>query len=409
MTRSVNITCPWKAQQIRSVRRQCIAKLDEVLVEQGVKARLQFTMQQIAETQEDPSPDAQLTRFVHIVAALSHHARWGGLSEKQARQLTQVGEAILISHGVEPTTSSLSFVWGELYLSEGQIQRSAGETWRSLWQQHMAHLQSRRSPVCESHFQALIVGNRSLRLGHLDVAIRAFDSALAGNLPTRGREQALISRINAYRLQGESETAKQLSIEAEATGLSDLASLELRWETLCNDAGRTGELQSMVVSVDRQGEFRKAPFMIESFLWTRAVRSKAFEDRVPNMRNLRRITGVQLDDSIAMQAFFHSALQIEQCGESDRPLSQRLEKLGDLIATRDRLPSLDKELLFLAASIRWLLRAKQKGFAATVLSEYRARCRQLSQGRLDDVLGVLSDIDMDASIFGAVEMELKAS
>jgi hypothetical protein len=57
------------------------------------------------------------------------------------------------------------------------------------------------------------------------------------------------------------------------------------------------------------------------------------------------------------------------------------------------LPSLDKELLFRVACIRWLYRAKQVEFAAFVFADYEARCLTLSSGKSRDVTGLLGDVD----------------
>ena len=116
------------------------------------------------------SPQEQLQRFIYLIAALAHHARWGGLKSNVVTQLMQLGEAILKTHHVEKCESTLSGLWGELHLSHSQVLKKSGEPFLAAWEQQFSRYLSGRAPVGAEGFHALAVANRALRLGHSELS-----------------------------------------------------------------------------------------------------------------------------------------------------------------------------------------------------------------------------------------------
>jgi hypothetical protein len=387
---------PWQTAEVQAVRDRLVAELDRTLAEAGASARLDAALTGIEALEHDHRPIGQLQRWVLIVAALAHHARWGGLGAHRPAQLLEAGEAILLTHGVERATSSLGFMWGELHLAYSQVLKQAGQSWESAWQQHYAQWVARCAPAFGPGFQALATGSRALRLGFVDLALRelaqAETAADSSGMTLRHRDQARLLRIQALRISGDVDAALQLCADAAARpDTSEEARLEADWEHACCLAQRDGDLDALVARLGRSGSHRHGPFLLEGFLWTRASASRRWDDRLPLVRSMRRLAKTEAAVSDSTRAFYAAVQQIEDCYETGRPLATRLDGLGEVLARISQLPSVDKELLVLAAAFRWLARAKQPSFAALVLAAYQARSRVVTSGRASDALGLVAD------------------
>jgi len=395
---------PWQLRQIDETRAAVARRLDEIMARGGVELRLAACLEAIVEGERAFNPEAQLLRLVHVIAALAHHARWGGLSDRDATQLASLGEAILTAHGVDKGTSTLSVLWGELLVAKSQVMRLAGKTWESLWEQHLSHQASRRQPVGTPAFHALAAGLRAARLGMLDVAHDALLAADTQELPERNREQARLARVQCLRLAGRTDEARE-ALKATRPGLSPVASRDAAWEDLV----QRGDCGALAAAVGPRGDHRAGTFLLEAFLATRAQQSRQHEERLPGLRTIRKLSGDVVGRSLAFRACFDTCAAIDDAYDADRPLTHRIKALGEMLRDTHLLPSLDKELLARAAAFRWLLRAKQLEFAAFVFADYEMRCRQLSGGRCADVLGVMSDVDRTALLASYTAPSLRSA
>ena len=391
---ATKIPCQWQITDALRLRTQIVAELDAVIDSNGVEARLAKALGMIVSLERESDTLSQLRRFLCIVAALSHHARWGGLTARQCTQLLQIGEALLKTNGVEPTTSSLSQLWGELHLANSQVQKQEGDAWNAAWQQHFSFFMSRRTPVGNASFQALSRALRAFRLGYFDVAEPGFVQAEASDLPGRNRGQARLCRIQILRLSGRTEEAMKLCNDETTTMiLGEEFAVELFWERAACLAQLSGNLAPMMALLGRNGSHRRAAYLLEASLWTRAVQSRRFEEQIPAAESIRKSCRDDINSCDTMKAFFTSVQQVENCYDNVRPLGLRLTGLGHIIGSSSLLPSIDKELLLLAASFRWLIRSKQHGFATLVLARYHAISRVVSSGKHIDALGIMGDID----------------
>lgn len=401
---------PWQSKQVEAARLALQKRLD-VALEQGIAARLAYALEQIVLIEQEPfTAESQLERLLFIISALAHHARWGGLSDRDANELHNLAEAILLTHGVDKCTSTLSVLWGELFVAKSQILRLQGKTFASMWEQHLAHLVSRRSPVGTPAFHSLAAGLRALRLGMLDVAVTALSRAEAGALPDRNREQARLARIQALRLSGrEGEAQELLTAMLKNPETSPVAARDAAWEGFVLKAVATGELEPMMQAISARGQHRHATFLLEGFLWARSVKARQYEERTQGIRTIRKACGELLTRTEAFKISFEACRNLDDAYDPDRPLAMRVKAVGASLGETERLPSLDKELLVRAAAFRWLLRAKQLEFAAFVFASYESRCLQLSAGRSRDVMGLMRDIDAEALLESYVAPALRSA
>jgi hypothetical protein len=390
---------------LQSVRAVVAARLDAL---DGIEPRLELALASIHELESASDAAGQLTRLIYVIAALAHHARFGGLSDRDAAHLLKLAEALLISNQVERSTSTLSILWGELHVAQSQILRLAGMTYESMWEHHIGHQSSRRAPVGPPAFHSLAAGLRALRLGMLDLAVAALSSATSSDLPRRNVEQAHLALIQALRLSGQvDEAAAKLAELQKAGGLSAVASRDAAWEGHIIAATSSGDLAPMMHAVAAKAEARAPSLMLEAWLWARAVEKRGFENQAPSLGVVRKRLGPLAQTAASLRTCFNACRSLDEAYDADRPLVLRTRGVGDALARAQMLPSLDKELLLRAATFRWLLRAKQLELAGFVFADYTAKCRQLSRGANDDLLSCMSDIDRDRVVSAIVAPALR--
>ena len=393
-----SLNSPWQLKQVDAARADVQAALDRAGTE-SLEARLARALLGVTAGDGAYSPDAQLSRLLYVIAALSHHARWGGLSDRDATELQNLAEALLKTHGVERSTSTLSVLWGELLVAKSQILRLKGRTFESMWEQHLSHQASRRNPVGTPAFHSLAAGLRALRLGMLSVATESLRRAETGDLPARNREQARLARVQATRLSGRLDEAKTLLDDLKRRpDLSGVAERDVIWEDFVQRAVQDQDLEPMMKAISARGTHRHATFLLEAFLWARAVTSRQFEDRTHGIRTIRKACGDLLSRATAFRVCFDAASQLDDAYDPDVPLQMRARAIGESLSETRLLPSLDKELLVRASAFRWLLRSRQLECAAFVFADYESRCYQLTGGvsgasNLNDVLKVMGDVD----------------
>ena len=74
------------------------------------------------------------------------------------------------------------------------------------------------------------------------------------------------------------------------------------------------------------------------------------------------------------------------------PMAARLRNLGEALSKTSGIFSIDKELLALVASTRWLMRSKSRDLAIMTISRYKGLSYLLTDGKSPDVLGVAGDL-----------------
>lgn len=381
----------WRRADVEREKARVKAELDAVGEAEGPVRRLHAALSAIRRLESETGSKAMLSRFVYSVSALVHHLHHGGLSARQIDALAELGDALLKIQGIKPQSSQLSFLYGDLHLVLSQIYRREGKVWDSTWEQLTSYYLSQRAPTGGLGFQAFTCANQAVRLGHGPLAETELERAWRLGVPAKVKGRVLLERVKTYRLTGKVEEAERIAAaESGACELTEDEARELRWEAICRRVARDQDIRELVTSVRRGGEHHSPPYILEAFLWTRAVGSREWLTRLPKLRSLarhgemnRRRNGLLYD----------CAMVLETAYDTEIPADFRLHRVGTLLHRTALLPTIDLELLLWAAIIRWLVRTRASRFASFALAEYRGRSLRLSGGSTRDVLGLLSDLD----------------
>lgn len=380
----------WQIKQIEKAKLQVKNELDNAFRVGGVKARFARIMAGIRQNEGAFNPDQLLLLFIYIVSALVHHARYEGLSQSQISRLINLAYTVLQIQGIQPETSSLSFLYGELHLALSQIYRLEGKNWTAAWEQQLSYMLSRRNPPGGEAFQLLSQGMCSLRLGHAVNAYAKFDLADNDTMSAGNLEKAKIGKIRALRLSGHYDKAKNfIRLVKLDNRFSKAGMREIAWEQLCLEASITNDLTEIISSVQRKGQHYEAVYIVEAFLWARAVSKRHWCDRLPKMQTIARKKDLGARD---LGFFLKAATAFEECNEKIIPFVTRLKKLGVLLEKTHLFSSIDRELLFYLAAARWLARNRLPTLATLALWEYKGLSLKLSDGRSADVLNLAKDL-----------------
>lgn len=368
----------WARQRIIDTQAMLAEELRDVelrLGPEGVRAYLDHAIEALA---TNPDPEAQLRRFCFVMTLLVQHERHGWLSPAEVTRVADLAEAILKIQGINPQSSKLSWLYGDLHLVLSQIRRKEGRPWHAAWLAQTAVSVGFGGPRDEAH-GALTTAGRALRLGNLTLALEA--TTLAADAP-----KAQLMRLQALRLAGRLDEADELA--AKLTATDDETRLELEWEAMCRHAQRTGDLTTMVNAVARGRSHRHPTYMLEVTLWAKVVPSKQWLDRVPRVETIRKLFPDAFRRGSHNAFFYECAAKMDRSYDNGIPLPHRLTDLGALLEDTGRLLTFDKELLLFAAATRFLGRYHQPVLAALAQGEYRARSLRASDGVTADVFGI---------------------
>jgi hypothetical protein len=218
-----------------------------------------------------------------------------------------------------------------------------------------------------------------------------YEQAERGSPPRLRLEKARIGRMRTLRLKGEREAARELADETEKRfELSVDAAREVAWEKLCLDLSPSFDLKAMLAVTGRGQSHYGAAYIVEAWLWTRAVASDVWKKRIVTIRYLaRKKSGVKPQ---ALGTVYDLALALERCEDPHAPLGKSLKDLGKHLGRADRILSLDHELLIWVAAARWLARIESHTQAALALGRYKVLSLMLSHGKHPDVLGCAADL-----------------
>lgn len=379
----------WTKKQIEQEKLAVRSELEKALREGGAKRRLQYILSEIRQLKEAELPGEQLRCFIFVISALVHQERFGGVPLKQVQRLVTIAYALLQIQGIEPITSLLAFLYGEIHLSLSQVYRKEGLHWMAAWEQQMATYLSGKTPDTVTSLQKLSLGIRALRLGHGGLAVQAMLDAKPG-LAEASWFRCQIDLIRSLRFAGEFDLAKQgITDSLRNPSLRPEEKQELMWEEMCLNIPREEDVFPLLHAVKKDRTHHDYSYLVEAFLWTRAVSTKKWVDRFPSLRSLARNPKLKAP---TRTLFYKCAVMIQRCYDYEIPFPVRLRQLGRVLPKLQKLVTIDQELLVWAAVARWLTRSRCFPLAALALSEYQSLSNRLSNGRNPDALGVMKDL-----------------
>lgn len=355
-----------------------------------VKSRLHYILKATSSLADSMDSAAQLRRFIYSIAALIHHERYGGLSTSQVLGLAQVAQTILQTNNINPVTSKLCFLYGEIHLALSQIFRKEGKHFESSWEQILSEHLSRKAPIGGQTFSSFSKALRFIRLGDAYSAIREFELAEKTDSNAQFFEKSRLGRIRSLRLAGRSHEAIELISDTRSLFKESTPEMqELNWEMICTEFQKTGNPAPFFAATKPNGTHYQAVYVIEAFFFAYSIASRTWEKSQSKISSLIKNKTLKVSK---LGYFLHCAMDLEKCYDADIPLIARLDVASKCLMKRHRLLAIDRELLLLAAMTRWLIRSKADDLAEVTFNSYRALCLRLSSGNSEDVLGVLENI-----------------
>lgn len=377
----------WTEAEINASKQRIKEELDLRQTQGGPEARQQLILDRLKEYEASERNEDLLDLFVYLVSALVHHSRHPFLNPSRYERLLEHARTILHSQGIREGRSRVSFLHGELHFIQSQIERQDGRHWTAAWHQFMGYHATRGEPPGGEGFQQLALGNRAMRLGHTRLArgyLEAAETLLQGELLERCRLSLLI----CLRLLGEKASALQrLEQLKRQPGISEETMRELDWEFALYQFTEAHDLLPLLMLTKKGHPCYRTSYLVELSLLAMATSSRQWLERVPKLENLRRRKDLEVPRN---DLFLSLARTLQEAYDVERPLNQRLQRVGESLNEAQGLFNVEKELLYWAASARWLLRCRSEDLAALAQAEYEARCLLTSDGRSRDILGVFS-------------------
>lgn len=378
----------WRRKLIEKEKAAIKAELDAAYRESPQK-RMNLIMQRIRELENGETSLDQLRCYIYIVSALAHHlSEGGGLTLAQINRLANFAHIILRVQGIKPNVSHISFVYGELHLALSRIYRDEGEPILAAWEQDMA---TRLAHGGSSFSEGMTIVSQAIRVANLGYglwALTLFEQAEGLGLNRRYLVLSQLGRLRLLRLLHRYDEADSLSNQmTNGSDLSDKEKSEIHWEKLCREAQKSGNIIPLLQAASKRGSHYEPIYTLEAQLWFRSIQNPPETPQPSKVRTLSR------DIKIHQAGFLYECVkELEQCIDENIPFEQRLRSLGQKIARHNELVNIDIQLLFLAASARWLA-TKQSSFLTSVtLREYRTLCWNLSDGHINDSTSLLGDI-----------------
>lgn len=383
----------WRNEHVQSVKQSIKTELDAVGEAQGIEERLEHALRLARDLEHGGTPDTFLRRYVYAMSALVHHLNHGGLSRAQVKALSELALAILKAQRIQPTTSKLSFLHGDVHLVLSQIFRKDGQEWEALWQQLTSLYASPRGPAESLGHQSFALAHHALRLGFGTTAVRELERAEELGLPPGYEGRVRLERIKALRIVGRVDESQALADDSTGIGFREEEALELQWEALSRAAHGAEDIGPMMTAVLPGKPLHTPYYLAQAFLWSRLVHSRSWLSRFPKLAKLASRARVNRKSCAYLG---ECASAFDALYDSEIPYDLRLAKLGELLPQVRLLPNIDWEMLVWAASARWLSRNQTHRFTVFVDGQYRQLCLLLTDGGNADTLGQMADISLES-------------
>jgi hypothetical protein len=375
----------WTEAEINASKQRIKEELDQRQNQGGPEARQQLILDRLKHYEASEKPEELLDLFIYLVSALVHHSRYPYLTPSRYERLLEHARTILQSQGIREGRSRVSFLHGELHFIQSQIERQEGRHWTAAWHQFMGYHATRGEPPGGEGFQQLALGNRAMRLGHTRLARRYLETA-EGLLTGVLLERCRLSLLICLRLLGDKNAVMDRLIQLKnEPGVSEETRRELDWEKALHDFTETQDLVPLLILTKKGHPCYQTSYLVELSLLAMSTSSRQWLDRVPKLENLRRRKDLEVP---RQDLCLGLAKTLQEAYDVERPLNQRLQRVGESLNAAQGLFNVEKELLYWAASARWLLRCRSEDLAALAQAEYESRCLLASDGKTRDIFRV---------------------
>lgn len=381
----------WRKQHFEKVRDEIRTELDAVALSGPDGKRLHHALYRITECQQDSNAENQLKQYIYAMSALVEHSRYPQLGSQTVKQLLQLAESILRIQKLPMKSERHAFLYGDLYLVQSQIHRVEGLFVQALWEEQISNSLSQKASPARIAFQNLSTGIHLLRMGYAFLAVEEFKKVDVAQLTQAQKTRWMIEHHMALRLAYRLEEASQFAIEANNSiqATDPKVQLEWRWEELCRESQKTGNIDVLMRAALPKKDFAQPPYGIEAFLLARIVSQKDWMERFTTLPNSKKSLGPELKQC---EVFWKAALVIRSAYNPDLEYVSKLHDMGKMLSTLNNVRSIYHELLIRASLVRWIIRRPSLVFGKVAIVEYQTLCMRLSGGKTHDVLSLLKDV-----------------
>ena len=327
--------------------------------------------------------------YAACVSALVNQERFGGLKGKEISTIAALAFDMVRLAQIDPETSRMAFVAGDVYMALSQIRRKTGDHWLAAWEAELGLRYTGDHPTEGMALRFHVAANRALRLGNAEQALECVERALKQSPTTSQRNRIATTHVSALKLSGLKTQAEKTIVSAmKSDWISEPTKTELQWETLCMAVADSPNeaIEEILARVKVKQSHSHASYVLDAILWCLVVQTPKYVSKAPKVKNLYRRFQIEKD---RYGNLFEAVKVLSEAYESKRPIAVRIEAVGQMLSKAHLSFSVERELLIWAAAFRWLDRVKCQRLASLCLSQYQAISMQLSNGRMKDALGVL--------------------
>jgi hypothetical protein len=388
------------AEIVAEARGKVEIDLARLMQQKGTEQAYREVLQLVTSPQASAKADGHIVRYFQIVWLFNHYRERGGLSRKVVDDLTTMAEYSLRLLGVKPYSSHLSYLYRSLYEARGRLLGIEQHPWLAAWSHYLADALDGSvgsADTSSANFTTqLQLAQYHFALGAIGESLESYQRAEAAAASDEEIGKARLGMIRCLRIFGECESASNLAAGiTEHAVISDDLRAKLMWEQVFAEAQRSNDCAGIVKTIQavrRRQTVSNARYLVFATLWCYASRQRSAIADLPGISWIKRTPSLKdgVDEEADELLGFYQTL--EACYAPEGAVFDKLKMLGDALdATRERHGS--EELgVFLAAVVRWLIRTKQKHFAAMAMNEYHQISLALTRGRSAYLFDLLADI-----------------
>ncbi|MBF0442294.1 MAG: AarF/ABC1/UbiB kinase family protein, partial [Oligoflexales bacterium] len=394
------------SESLTELENQVYQNLSEMAETQGAEKVFQFCIDSAKSGLKGEKEAA--TRFFHIVWFISNCHDKNILNEKLLDELTKIAEYTILSLGIKPGTSRISFLYGKIYQAKSLFFRNKEENWLSLWNYHLGEVMVRSndsetedSETDRSFHGMLMQAESSYLLGYTGDALEAY---LQAESYEKGDDDILAARIGTIRclrMLGDIQNASQsLSLLKSKFSPKGRMKCVIDWEMAFIEAEKNDDSAPLLKALKDSGLKSQEDYSFKAWLWCHASRHKNDIDRLPSFSALKRQVYSRGSAGTMVSSLQKYCQFVDGLIREDYAMSAKLKKIGEYVHETGRTDMSDGRVLFLAAVTRWLFRVKHHRFATLTINEFIHTSLFLSQGRCCHLYSLLSDIQDKLSLTG---------
>ena len=345
----------------------------------------------------------RLEQVIYSMQALMHHARFGGLTQHQIKQLRSLILAILRTQKINEGRAAFAFFYADVHAVMGRIYRREGQLWQAAWNQFIACRKGTPPDPENLGYHYFVSGHRLMRLGHARLAESHYNLALEKGLSTRLRAEAFVLMARLKRLSLDPDAARVMLASATTQSPEASAALanDLVFERLMADSGRPAASATLISALNPRSPLIRHDLALECALFVLADPSSVTIERLPSFRTPKTQEVFGLERA---QPLFQLVDAIQGCyREGLGPNS--VEIVCEAIENLDLLPSISQVMLAWVAVGRVTLRVRlhDASLADFCFDRYRSLCNEITGGKSFDVFGVLPKADTHSSVVADVQ------